>query len=124
MSRLTVGQAFWHHSSANQLRLISLPPATMGEDVTIYDKKERQSAYSSCGSALSFGRDMENSVLPEQDYSIAVSPAKAARLMGVGRTTLYELIADGSLRSSKFGSRRVITLKAIQECLDAHEDKS
>lgn len=57
------------------------------------------------------------------DPTIAVSPAEAARRMGIGRTILYELISAGSLKSIKIGSRRLIAVKAIEDCLAAHEVK-
>src|SRR5437899_10456866 len=57
---------------------------------------------------------------------LAVSPADAARLAGVGRTTIYEAIGSGALRSLKIGKRRLILivslrawLETAQEALDA-----
>ena len=57
----------------------------------------------------------------EPNERLAYSPTEAARKMGVGRTFLYELIASGALRTVKLGKRRLITIKAIQDCLAAHE---
>lgn len=49
---------------------------------------------------------------------IAVSPNEAARLIGIGRTTLYAALSTGALRSAKIGKRRLITIEAIKEWLD------
>lgn len=48
---------------------------------------------------------------------IAVSPNEAARLIGIGRTTLYAALSSGALRSAKIGKRRLITIAAIMEWL-------
>ena len=50
---------------------------------------------------------------------LAVSPAEAARLAGVGRTTIYEAIGSGALRSLKIGKRRLILIASIMEWLAA-----
>ena len=42
----------------------------------------------------------------------------AAQLLGVGRTTAYELVANGSLRSFKVGARRLVPLTAIDEFVE------
>ncbi len=52
---------------------------------------------------------------------LAVAPGEAARLMGIGRTMLYEEIATARLRSAKIGKRRLITVEAIKEWLAARE---
>ena len=52
---------------------------------------------------------------------LAVAPAEAARLAGVGRTTVYEAIGAGTLRSVKIGKRRLITIEALRAWLLAHE---
>lgn len=52
---------------------------------------------------------------------IAVSPNEAARLSGVGRTTLYAALSSGSLRSIKIGTRRLITVDALRAWLLQHE---
>ena len=42
------------------------------------------------------------------DHPILYTPAEAAHLLGVGKTTLFALIARGELRSLKLGhSRRI-----------------
>lgn len=48
---------------------------------------------------------------------LAYSPAQAAKLMGIGKTKVFELIKQSKLRSFKHGSRRLMTLEAIKECL-------
>ena len=52
---------------------------------------------------------------------IAVSPSEAARVAGVGRTTLYAALSAGDLRSIKIGTRRLITLDAIRDWLSQNE---
>lgn len=54
---------------------------------------------------------------------LAVSPAEAARISGVGRTTLYAAIGSGALRSLKIGKRRLITVDALKEWLASAEVK-
>jgi excisionase family DNA binding protein len=64
---------------------------------------------------------MNTSSLPSlgapSDPRLAVSPAEAARLAGIGRTTLYEALGSGALRSFKLGKRRLITIEALKEWL-------
>lgn len=55
------------------------------------------------------------------DARLAVSPAEAARLAGIGRTTLYEALGSGALRSLKIGKRRLITIEALKDWLAAAE---
>ena len=52
---------------------------------------------------------------------IAVSPHEAARLAGVGRTTLYAALSKGDLPSIKIGTRRLIRVDAIREWLARNE---
>jgi excisionase family DNA binding protein len=49
---------------------------------------------------------------------LAVSPAEAARLAGVGRTTIYEAIGSGALRSLKIGKRRLILIVSLRDWLE------
>ena len=52
---------------------------------------------------------------------IAVSPSEAARLSGVGRTTVYAAMSSGELKSIKIGTRRLITVEAIRAWLLRNE---
>ena len=52
---------------------------------------------------------------------LAVSPNEAARLCGIGRTSLYAAIAKGELKSLKIGTRRLITIDALRDWLRGHE---
>lgn len=52
---------------------------------------------------------------------IAVSPAEAARLIGLGRTRLYEEISSGALRTFRLGRRRMISIAAIKEWVAKQE---
>ena len=55
---------------------------------------------------------------------VAVSPGEAAKLIGVGRTKIYELISSGALRSVKVGARRLITMTALQEWISSLESNA
>ena len=52
---------------------------------------------------------------------LAVSPTEAARLSGLGRTTIFAAIKSGELRSTKIGTRRLITIEAIKAWLENNE---
>lgn len=58
---------------------------------------------------------------PHQTSPIAVSPDEAARLAGIGRTTLYAALAKGDLPSIKIGTRRLIRVDAIRDWLASNE---
>ncbi|MCY4180144.1 MAG: helix-turn-helix domain-containing protein [Litoreibacter sp.] len=49
------------------------------------------------------------------------SPDEAARLAGIGRTTLYAALAKGALPSIKIGTRRLIRVDAIRDFLAQNE---
>jgi excisionase family DNA binding protein len=51
---------------------------------------------------------------------LAVSVGEAARLAGVSRTMLYQALRSGGLRSLKIGSRRLITIEALDAWLHLH----
>ncbi len=55
---------------------------------------------------------------------LAVSTYEAAELAGVGRTTIYEAIQSGALKSLKLGKRRLIRIEALRDWLAAHEAAS
>ncbi len=55
---------------------------------------------------------------------LAVSPAEAARLIGIGRTKLYEALSSGDLRSFRFGRRRLIRVSELEAWINSFEDAS
>jgi excisionase family DNA binding protein len=52
---------------------------------------------------------------------LAVSPAEAARLAGLGRTSIYSALGSGALKSIKIGKRRLIAVEALRACLLSNE---
>lgn len=52
---------------------------------------------------------------------LAFSTAEAAKTLGIGRATIYELIRSGELSSVKIGSRRLIRRQALEDLLDRLE---
>lgn len=52
---------------------------------------------------------------------LAVSTFQAADIAGVGRTTIYEAITNGALKSVKIGKRRLIRIAALDAWLQAQE---
>jgi excisionase family DNA binding protein len=46
-----------------------------------------------------------------------VSVDEAALMLGVGRSTMYELLETGRVRSVKVGSRRLIPVTALNDFL-------
>jgi excisionase family DNA binding protein len=46
----------------------------------------------------------------------------AARLLNVGRSTAYDLIRSGRLRSVKIGRRRLVPRDALEELLTALQE--
>ena len=64
---------------------------------------------------------MTNSTETNQHQPIAVSPDEAARLAGIGRTTLYAALAKRELPSFKIGTRRLIREDAIRDWLAQNE---
>lgn len=53
----------------------------------------------------------------ELTNSLVVDVDEAARLLGIGRTTLYKHLKSGSLTSIKIGGRRVIRRDDLPEWL-------
>ena len=66
--------------------------------------------------------DIASLSLPSREAEpLAVSPAEAARLAGLGRTTIYNALGSGALKSLKIGKRRLIALDALRSWLLSHE---
>jgi excisionase family DNA binding protein len=55
------------------------------------------------------------------DARMAYRPNEAARVTGLSRDTIFKSIANGSLRSLKVGTARLITAEALREFLARHE---
>ncbi len=49
---------------------------------------------------------------------------EAAATLRIGRSSVYELIATGRLRSLKIGSRRLITLEDLDAFIDAQRERT
>jgi excisionase family DNA binding protein len=63
------------------------------------------------------GRVQPSSTLEPLAYSVK----DAAAVLGVSRSTVYELIASGELPSTKLGNRRLIRRQALVYLLDKNE---
>ncbi|MEA1072187.1 helix-turn-helix domain-containing protein [Sphingomonas sp. LY160] len=48
---------------------------------------------------------------------ITVSTAEAQRLIGIGKTKLFELIADGRLTTVEIGRKRLVRISSIRRLL-------
>jgi excisionase family DNA binding protein len=51
---------------------------------------------------------------------LAYSPDEAARALGVGRTTIYDLMSRGALKRAKIGARTVIPAQCLEDYLKAN----
>lgn len=52
---------------------------------------------------------------------ITVRVPRAAEMLGIGRTKLYELIADGEIDVVKLGRATLITMRSIEALIDRHK---
>ena len=50
--------------------------------------------------------------------TLAVRVADASRLTGIGKTKLFELIADGTLETTSIGRRRLILYRSLQQLIE------
>jgi excisionase family DNA binding protein len=60
--------------------------------------------------------------LREQLCPIAVSPADAAKLIGVSRATLYNLLDRGTIPSAEIGGSRRIRVADLERLFPAEPD--
>lgn len=66
--------------------------------------------------ALALGRTDERNDLIK-DYpmtTLLLSIPEVSKLIGIGRTKVYELIDEGSLDAVRIGARRLITAASVQ----------
>lgn len=50
--------------------------------------------------------------------ALAYSPKDAARVTGLGVTTIYKLLREGTLKSRHVGSRRLITATSVRALVE------
>lgn len=55
---------------------------------------------------------------PPGESKLTLTVGEAARALGVSRTTIYRLIADGHLRASRVLRRKLIPVGELQRFLD------
>jgi excisionase family DNA binding protein len=89
-------------------------------------KPQEVHAVSSRSQPSGLPRD-RNSSLPLMPLLLTVK--QAAELLGIGRSTVYELLDAGDLKSVKLGFSRRIPLKVVEEYIehllgDDHDDKA
>lgn len=63
-------------------------------------------------------KGMEQATVPG---SLLVTVEDAGRVLGVGRSTVFDLIAAGQLRSVKIGRSRRVSVRAFEEFVRALE---
>lgn len=49
---------------------------------------------------------------------LAVSVNEAARIIGVGRTSIYSMIRDGRIETLKIGRRTVVKTSSLRRIID------
>ena len=49
------------------------------------------------------------------ENALLLSPEQVAEILGIGRTFVFALIANGRLKSLKLGRRRLIPREAVEE---------
>jgi excisionase family DNA binding protein len=54
-----------------------------------------------------------------QTEPVAATIPEACRISGLGRSTVYNLIATGRLKSTKIGKRRLVILASLKAVLNA-----
>jgi hypothetical protein len=62
-----------------------------------------------------------NTIIAADVRVLAVSPAEAGRLAGIGRTSIYHAISCGDLKSLKIGARRLVAVDALRDWPLKHE---
>jgi excisionase family DNA binding protein len=55
---------------------------------------------------------------------LTISVAKTIKVLGLGRTTVYNLIRSGELETVKIGNRRLVKVESIRRLIDHLTGKS
>ena len=55
---------------------------------------------------------------PNSMEPMTVTVGDARRMIGLGKTKTYELLASGELRSTQIGKRRLVFVASIKELLE------
>jgi excisionase family DNA binding protein len=63
--------------------------------------------------------NIHNQAIIRPDERLALRINDAALMAGLGRSTIYSLINDGKLRSTKVAGRRLALRESLQELLRA-----
>ncbi|MDF2257333.1 helix-turn-helix domain-containing protein [Streptantibioticus ferralitis] len=61
---------------------------------------------------------------PQQDTRVALTVEEAARRLGVGRTTMYALVASGEVESVQIGRLRRVPVRALDSYVNARTQAS
>ncbi len=56
------------------------------------------------------------------DNKLAYSPAEAAQALGIGRSTIFDLMKNGQLRRVKIGAKTVIPRSSLEALLAESPD--
>ena len=60
----------------------------------------------------------------QMEYKLALSPAEAAKALGVSRSTVYRMISSGQLLVVKVGRRTLVAKSALVALLQTGGDVS
>lgn len=55
-----------------------------------------------------------------QTQPVGISIDDAVRLSGIGRTTMFAALADGSIKSTKVGRRRIVSYRSLCEFIEGN----
>ena len=55
---------------------------------------------------------------PPEPNQLLLSPVQAARRLGIGRSTVYLLLADGQLESVHIGARRLVPVEGLERFVE------
>jgi excisionase family DNA binding protein len=57
------------------------------------------------------------------ETAILLSPEQVAQILGIGRTFVFALIANGRLKSLKLGRRRLIPRDEVEAFIDSERER-